>query len=241
MSEPSKDTQKALAVRPATEAYEVGYGKPPEQSRFKPGQSGNPRGRPRGSKNRKPKLNEERLKEIILQEAYRTIKVNDGPRQVTVPMAQAVVRSLAHNAVKGNTRAQRLFSEMLASTEAQNRKLMEDYFASAIDYKQQWEAELERRRVRGITAPDPIPHPDHVVLDPRDGTVRIKGPMTREEKEVWDRMIAGRKDYKEELASLEADLENPEMQQYRKQIEDDIRHTKKILSIIENAIGPEDE
>src|SRR5260370_31334050 len=31
--------------------YEVGYGKPPLHTRFKKGQSGNPRGRPRGAKN----------------------------------------------------------------------------------------------------------------------------------------------------------------------------------------------
>jgi hypothetical protein len=31
--------------------YEVGYGRPPEQTRFRPGQSGNPNGRPKGTKN----------------------------------------------------------------------------------------------------------------------------------------------------------------------------------------------
>ena len=31
--------------------YKVGYKKPPLHSRFKKGQSGNPRGRPRGAKN----------------------------------------------------------------------------------------------------------------------------------------------------------------------------------------------
>ena len=31
--------------------YEVVYGKPPRHTRFKKGQSGNPRGRPSGSKN----------------------------------------------------------------------------------------------------------------------------------------------------------------------------------------------
>ena len=30
--------------------YEVGYGKPPETTRFKKGQSGNPKGRPAGAK-----------------------------------------------------------------------------------------------------------------------------------------------------------------------------------------------
>jgi len=31
--------------------FEVGFGKPPRSTRFKPGQSGNPNGRPRGAKN----------------------------------------------------------------------------------------------------------------------------------------------------------------------------------------------
>ena len=31
--------------------HSVGYGRPPEATRFKPGQSGNPKGRPKGSKN----------------------------------------------------------------------------------------------------------------------------------------------------------------------------------------------
>jgi len=68
--------------------YEVGYGKPPVASRFEPGHSGNPRGRPKGARNRMPAFNEERLKAIILEEAYRTIKVSEGQRQVTIPWSR---------------------------------------------------------------------------------------------------------------------------------------------------------
>ena len=64
----------------ANQKYEVGYGKPPVHTQFKPGQSGNPKGRPKGAKNKRPKLNEERLKGIILDEAYRDITVRDGDR-----------------------------------------------------------------------------------------------------------------------------------------------------------------
>ena len=80
--------------------YEVGYGKPPMETRFKKGQSGNPRGRPKGAKNKRPGLHEERLKDIILDEAYRGIAVREGERMVTIPMAQAIIRSMAVNAAK---------------------------------------------------------------------------------------------------------------------------------------------
>ena len=143
--------------------YEVGYGKPPADTRFKPGRSGNPKGRPRGAKNKRPALNEERLKDIILEEAYRSITVRDGLRNVSVPMAQAVVRSLAINAAKGQHRAQRLFAEMLSSTERQNKALSDEWLNTAIEYKVEWERELHRRQTHGITnLPPPLPHPDHL-------------------------------------------------------------------------------
>lgn len=40
-------------IRRKIEPYEVGYKKPPKHTQFKPGQSGNPKGRPKGSKNTK--------------------------------------------------------------------------------------------------------------------------------------------------------------------------------------------
>ena len=37
--------------------YEIGYGRPPKSTRFKPGQSGNTKGRPKGSTNLENLLN----------------------------------------------------------------------------------------------------------------------------------------------------------------------------------------
>ncbi|MFZ1726632.1 MAG: DUF5681 domain-containing protein [Albidovulum sp.] len=188
MSGQGRDKQtRALAARPG---YEVGYARPPAERQFKPGQSGNPRGRPKGAKNKRPAFHEERMREIILDEAYRPITVRDGDRNITVPMAQAVIRSLAVNAAKGQHRAQRLFAELLSTTERQRADLHARYLDAALDYKIAWDKELERRNALGITdLPPPLPHPDHVVIDMRKGTVRLAGPVTKAEKVEWDDIL----------------------------------------------------
>ena len=190
----------AAGEPPGESAGTVGYGRPPVRTRFKPGQSGNPRGRPRGARNTMPALNEERLKTIILAEAYRTIKVNDGARQVSVPMAQAVVRSLAVNAVKGQHRAQRLFSELLSATERDNKALNDEWLKTALEYKQGWEAAIQRCQRLGLPAPDPVPHPDHIDLDMQTGQIVVDGPMTCDQRETGRQLIARLMDSGAELA-----------------------------------------
>lgn len=199
MSATEKDKKALSKNLPARTNYEVSYGKPPTETRFRPGESGNPRGRPKGAKNKIPGLNEERLKRIVLEEAYRTIKVRDGDRSVTVPIAQAVVRSLAVNAARGQHRAQRLFAEILSATETANRRLHDEGLATAINYKIGWERELERRKRLGIEAPDPIPHPDDLEIDLRTGEVVVKGPMTKEDKARIETIQNGKVELEREL------------------------------------------
>ena len=122
-------TEKRLLLRgPESTTYEVGYAKPPVQSRFGKGQSGNPRGRPREAKNKLPRLHEERLKTIIMEEAYRTINVREGERNVSIPMVKAVVRGLAVSAAKGSNRAAHLFTQLVKIVEQENRDLHFSFF-----------------------------------------------------------------------------------------------------------------
>jgi Family of unknown function (DUF5681) len=62
------ETPKGTAQQPMDDVS-VGYGNPPEQTKFQKGQSGNPAGRPRGSRN---------LKTLINRELNTTITIEQG-------------------------------------------------------------------------------------------------------------------------------------------------------------------
>ena len=63
---------------PAEDAPRVGYGSPPRHSRFVPGQSGNPRGKPQGVLNLKTDLTKELNSLITVRSGNRTVRVKKG-------------------------------------------------------------------------------------------------------------------------------------------------------------------
>jgi uncharacterized protein DUF5681 len=76
--------------------YEVGYRKPPRRSQFKPGQSGNPRGRPKGRKN------EDTLLDEIL---HRKLPMRDRGRVREVPVIEAILLKFTEAALRGDPKA----------------------------------------------------------------------------------------------------------------------------------------
>lgn len=77
--------------------YEVGYGKPPKATRFKKGQSGNPKGRPKGC------LNAVTTMQQLLAE--RISVVEKGGREKVMPMMEVVLRRLVNKAAAGDLKA----------------------------------------------------------------------------------------------------------------------------------------
>lgn len=75
---------------------EVGYCQPPKHTRFKPGQSGNPKGKPRGSRGLRTELRSE-LGELV------TITENGKSRRI--PKRRIVIKALTAKALKGDVRA----------------------------------------------------------------------------------------------------------------------------------------
>lgn len=93
-------TEKASAA-----AYEVGYKKPPKSSRFKPGESGNKRGRPKGNKN---------FKTDLLEELQEKITIREGGKEKKVTRQRAYVKKVYNDAMSKNARGSNLLLSAIA-------------------------------------------------------------------------------------------------------------------------------
>lgn len=98
----------------------VGRGKPPKHTRFKPGQSGNPKGRPREVPRAEvPSQILEDVRKVAKMEVV--IKTANGPK--TVPGSVAVLFAIMKGALDGRPTALRLFLDLLMKAYRDNVRL----------------------------------------------------------------------------------------------------------------------
>jgi Family of unknown function (DUF5681) len=76
----------------------VGYGSPPERTRFKKGRSGNPQGRPKGTLN---------LATVLGRTLREKVAINENGRQKMVTKLEASVKQLVNKATAGDAAALR--------------------------------------------------------------------------------------------------------------------------------------
>jgi hypothetical protein len=217
--------------------YEIGYGKPPKRTQFQPGVSGNPRGKPRGSKNLRPALREDQLVKLIFQEANRKINIREDGLTRKITMAEAILRSLAAKAAQGNRLHQKLFLDLYSQSGTRERERDERILDGIIDYKLKAEQELKRCKALGEEPPDLPIHPDDIQIDMETGEITYTGP-TAWDRKTEDRIWRARKAaQRQEIACLERELEKTEDPEMRKSIERDIENARDILSLLAEILG----
>jgi uncharacterized protein DUF5681 len=87
-----------------SQRYSVGYGRPPKATQFKPGRSGNPKGRPKG-----PRSIGAILQEVIRQK----ISVTEGGKTRRLPTLEVMLRRLVNESVKGDQKALKLLLSLV--------------------------------------------------------------------------------------------------------------------------------
>jgi len=103
-----------MKMRNTNPDYIVGYGRPPEHSRFKKGRSGNPTGRRRYT-------HTGRAQQLMSQELFRPMTVREGDKVVRMPAVQAMIRSLVLSAIKGKGVAARDLVSISKMVEAEGQ------------------------------------------------------------------------------------------------------------------------
>jgi hypothetical protein len=213
--------------------YVVGYGKPPSEYQFKKGQSGNPSGR-RKKVPDKPRSSDRPTQGMLLYEAYRPVMVREGEKIIELPAIQAVFRAMGVAALKGNRFAQKALAELVQKVEQDHRDIQYANLEAFTDYKVQLNREIERCKRLGLPDPEPLPHPDDVIIDYRQGTFRIAGPITKEEKATWDKMIERRDEAQSEIIELTGLIkEDPK---YAVQYREEREWTRQIFDMINDKL-----
>jgi hypothetical protein len=110
----------------------VGYCNPPQHSRFKKGHSGNPEGRPKGTRNIGTVL------EKILREK---VIINENGKRKTVTKLEAAIKQVANKAASGDLKALQLLAALVRSSEERTRQATSE--VSSVD-------ETDEKVVMGI-------------------------------------------------------------------------------------------
>lgn len=99
---------------PSDDDYEVGFGKPPKHTRFKRGQSGNPKGRPKGARN---------FTTEVREELSESIPIREGGKVRRVSKRRAILKAQVAKALNGDPRAAGIVLNLIATYLADDEQL----------------------------------------------------------------------------------------------------------------------
>ena len=125
--------------------YEVGYKKPPVATRFKAGQHGNPKGRPRGAKN---------FDTVIAKELSARVEITENGKRKIITKREAIGKQVVNKAASGDPKfVPILFSEARRIEEKQETKTASSVLEAPED-KLVMESLLARLKVRLVDGED---------------------------------------------------------------------------------------
>ncbi len=178
-----------------------GYCHPPQEHRFKPGVSGNPKGRPRKKPaDIAPQSSE--LSSAVRKVIDRPIKVTENGKVQTVTSLEAVLRVIERKALNGDVKAASLYLAF-AKAELAERKEHQQLFERQAAYKRRHAEAIHRSEVNGYEPYIPVPDPKDIVIDARNSEAIFNGPIDDVEKADWDRSKIERREQLQKVKDLD--------------------------------------
>lgn len=130
--------KKFIRVDEDAEDYKVGYSKPPKHSRFKPGQSGNPRGR-------KPKAEYLNWEDPVIDVLMENLSLRDANgKLVERPAFVFMLKAMLNNAIKGCHKSFKALAEVTGGFRALVYELKQRLLQQRDDYIRKGIEEAER-------------------------------------------------------------------------------------------------
>lgn len=214
----------------------IGYGNPPLEHRFKKGQSGNPKGRPKKAKRKKPTpdaYSDARMFSKLLQsETKRKIKVKDGDGVEEITVLEATVRSLGVAAMKGGRLAQRDLIKLAQDDEDTRREAIGKEMKKIAEYRLHYPNAMKMIQQQGITEENFLHHPDDMIINPETGARDANGPMTLEQKKDWDKMLHKRDQFAQSIGYLANEYRKAVEQQDKEGVLGFWHHEQKMFDIL---------
>ncbi len=198
--------------------YKVGFSRPPPWERFQKGQSGNLKGRPKGTGKKKqagkalPALTptERHLHKLVEE----TVTVTLSGKKVQITKREALLLNQFNHAMKGNPLVMRDVARAIADLDAKSAAIAsaeaeadqkaakekaehsEAMYRYYVGLRERQAAAWAHAAAEGLEEPaEPWPHPGDVLIDHVARTGRVRGPLDSECLKEWEFLRRSRDHY----------------------------------------------
>lgn len=121
-------------------SYEVGFGKPPAHTRFKKGQSGNPKGRPRGAKN---------ISTLVSHALDERVEIKEAGQRRMLTKREVIAKQLVNKSAGSDLKALSMLLGLMRELEGKGERAAVDNSISSDADQQVVQTLLMRLRENG--------------------------------------------------------------------------------------------